>query len=92
METSSLRQEPIVISDGEITIKEEKGATSKKGSDQDTTLMEEKEEKSAANKRGKDKEREKPETTTSKKHKKNKPLAKKLRRKPGLARFLFHPV
>jgi len=45
------------ISDDEMTIKEGKGATSKKGSRQDTTLMEEKKKKSTANKKEKDKEK-----------------------------------
>ena len=56
METSGSQQEPIVISDNEITIKKEKDATSKEGSDQDITLMKEKEEKGAVNKKGKGKE------------------------------------
>jgi len=76
--TSGSQLEPIVISDNEITIKEENG--------------EKKEKKCATNKKGKGKGKE-PETTTGKttgkKHKKNKPSAKKLKEKLGPARSLF---
>src|SRR3989337_1601908 len=65
--TSGSQLEPIVISDNEITIKEENG--------------EKKEKKGATNKKGKGKEREKPETTTGKKHKKKQTVSEKAKGK-----------
>ena len=54
--------------------------------------MEEKEEKRPLTKEEKIKSEKNPKPPPARNTKKNKPLAKKLRGKPGLARFLFHPI